>query len=82
LPRRPRFSYSKKAQEIWGDENDDTDGKNEKMILALLDEAVASGARLERACEEIGLTVRSVQWWRAAPRTTFAGAQRPLRAKS
>lgn len=35
------------------------------MILALLDEAVASGARLERACDEIGLTVRSVQRWRA-----------------
>lgn len=35
------------------------------MILELLDEAVASGARLERACEEIGLSARAVQRWRA-----------------
>ena len=48
------------------------------MILKLLDEAVASGARFERACEEIGLSARSVQRWRAGaeddlrcgPRTT------------
>ena len=31
-----------------------------------LDEAVASGARLERACESIGLSVRSVQRWRTS----------------
>ncbi|WP_157370678.1 IS3 family transposase [Vulgatibacter incomptus] len=36
-----------------------------KVILELLDEAVVSGARFERACEEIGLSARSVQRWRA-----------------
>lgn len=41
-------------------------GREERqMILALLDEAVASGARFERACEEIGLSARAVQRWRA-----------------
>jgi len=35
------------------------------MTLAALDEAVAAGARLERACEVVGLDTRTVQRWRA-----------------
>jgi putative transposase len=35
------------------------------VSLALLDEAVASGARLEKACEVLGITVRTVARWRA-----------------
>lgn len=35
------------------------------MILALLDEAVAAGARLEKACGILGLAVRTVARWRA-----------------
>jgi transposase InsO family protein len=35
------------------------------MILELLDEAVAAGARLSKACEIVGLSVRSVERWRA-----------------
>lgn len=35
------------------------------MILALLDEAVAAGARLEKACGVLGLAVRTVARWRA-----------------
>lgn len=34
------------------------------MILVLIDEAVASGARLEKACEIVGLPVRTIQRWR------------------
>ncbi len=34
------------------------------MILKLLDEAVQSGARLARACDMLGLAVRTVQRWR------------------
>lgn len=34
------------------------------MILRLLDEATAAGARLSRACELLGLTERTVQRWR------------------
>ena len=34
------------------------------MILKLIDEAVASGARLTRVCHWIGLTARTVQRWR------------------
>lgn len=34
------------------------------MILGLLDEAVSAGARLARACEVVGLDVRTVQRWR------------------
>lgn len=37
------------------------------MILKLLHEAVAGGARLWRACEVVGLTVRTVQRWRRGP---------------
>jgi putative transposase len=34
------------------------------MTLALIDEAVASGARLRKACEVLGLPARTVQRWR------------------
>lgn len=34
------------------------------MSLALLEEAVAAGARLARACEMLGLSMRTVQRWR------------------
>ena len=34
------------------------------MILKLIDEAVKSGARMDRACDTLGLTTRSVQRWR------------------
>jgi len=37
------------------------------MILALVDEAVAAGARLRAACEIIGLSVRAVERWRMRP---------------
>ena len=33
-------------------------------VLALLDEAVAAGARLVKACEILGIAVRTVQRWR------------------
>ncbi|MCP3913929.1 MAG: IS3 family transposase [bacterium] len=35
------------------------------MILGLIDEAVASGARQSRACDVIGLAPRTLQRWRA-----------------
>lgn len=35
------------------------------MILELLDEAVAAGARMTKACELVGLSMRSVERWRA-----------------
>jgi transposase len=34
------------------------------MIFALVDEAVAAGAQLDRACETLDLSVRTVQRWR------------------
>lgn len=37
------------------------------MILALLDESVANGARLTKSCELVHLSVRTVQRWRAEP---------------
>jgi transposase InsO family protein len=37
------------------------------VILAALDEAVSSGARLSAACRFIGLTARTVQRWRLRP---------------
>ena len=35
--------------------------------MMLLDEAVAAGARQDKACEMLGLDVRTVQRWRACP---------------
>jgi putative transposase len=35
------------------------------VILALVDEAVSAGARLEKACDVLGLAVRTVTRWRA-----------------
>ncbi len=37
------------------------------MTLSLVDEAVASGARLESACKELDLDVRTMQRWRRHP---------------
>jgi putative transposase len=37
------------------------------VTLALVDEAIASGSRLESACKELGLDVRTVQRWRRHP---------------
>jgi transposase InsO family protein len=34
------------------------------MILCLVDEAVCCGARLDSACRELGLSVRTIQRWR------------------
>jgi len=34
------------------------------LILALIDEAIRAGARLERACEVLGIRARCVQRWR------------------
>ncbi|MGI6782311.1 MAG: helix-turn-helix domain-containing protein [Acholeplasmataceae bacterium] len=54
----------KKAQAIWG-------GPRGRLISApdrakavkLIDEARASGARLEPACRELGISVRTYQRW-------------------
>lgn len=48
-----------------------------KRIVTLIDEAVAAGARRFRACEVIGLTVRTLQRWRAAGEATVKADQRP-----
>ncbi|MBA2664526.1 MAG: transposase, partial [Bradymonadaceae bacterium] len=37
------------------------------MIIALVDETLACGARLEPICEVLGLTARTLQRWRGAP---------------
>jgi transposase InsO family protein len=37
------------------------------VIVALVDEAVAAGARLESACNELGIDARTVQRWRLDP---------------
>ena len=52
------------------------------MIVALIDEAVVSGARRARACYVVGLSVRTVERWRGThpqdaregPRTSPANA--------
>ena len=37
------------------------------MTTALVQEAVAAGARLESACHEAGIDVRTLQRWRKVP---------------
>lgn len=37
------------------------------MILGLLDEAVAAGARLEASCAQLGVSCRSIERWRREP---------------
>ena len=37
------------------------------MIQGWIDEAVAAGAQAEKACETVGLSVRTVQRWKHAP---------------
>ena len=37
------------------------------MTVALVDEAVAAGARLESACKELGIDARTIQRWRLEP---------------
>jgi hypothetical protein len=44
------------------------------MILVLVDEAVAAGARLRAACEIIGLSVRTSSGGGPGPRETTAAA--------
>jgi transposase-like protein len=55
---------AKKVHALWGDEDDDTSGRSGQMILSLVDEAVRSGARLQKACEVIELPARTLQRWR------------------
>src|SRR5690606_39504204 len=35
-----------------------------RMTITLIDEAVASGARVEKACEVIGISARTLERWR------------------
>lgn len=44
--------------------------------MQLIDEAVGAGARQARACEELGLTVRTLQRWRSRPEDGRPGARR------
>ena len=37
------------------------------MTINLVDEAVKAGARLESACEEAGIDVRTIQRWKRRP---------------
>ncbi len=49
------------------------------MILELIDEAILAGARLERACEVIGVSARCLQRWRS-PGHTEDGRRGPVTA--
>lgn len=49
-----------------------------QTLLALIDEALAAGARQARACGVVGLSCRTLQRWRA---NAALGDQRPLRVQ-
>ncbi|MFM1908788.1 MAG: hypothetical protein RLZZ591_2465 [Pseudomonadota bacterium] len=44
--------------------------------MKLINEAMTAGARQQRACQELGLTARSVQRWRLSPQDGRQGAVR------
>jgi len=48
--------------------------------MVLIDEAVQSGARQSRACEALGLNVRTLQRWRHTPEDRRPDAARPVPA--
>lgn len=48
-----------------------------EQAIKLIDEAVAAGARQERACRELGLQVRTLQRWRQRPQDGRPTAARP-----
>ncbi len=49
------------------DEDDDTNGENGEVILELMSETQASGARLAPACRVLGISARTVERWRTDP---------------
>jgi hypothetical protein len=49
-----------------------------QTLLSMIDEAVAAGARAVRACQILGLSLRTVQRWRRMP---CRGDQRPDRVQ-
>ncbi len=52
-----------------------------KQLIDLVDESVASGARRWRACQVIGLTVRTLQRWREVGGTTVLPDRRPTASR-
>lgn len=48
--------------------------------MKLIDEAVHAGARQQRACEELGITERTLQRWRHTPEDSRPQAHRPTPA--
>ena len=50
-------------------------------VVALVDEAVAAGARRAAACAVIGLDASTLRRWRPAGTATVAVDQRPLAAR-
>lgn len=53
-----------------------------KQAIALIDEAVAAGARCFRACEVLEIDVRTLQRWKRALKLSVSGDQRKAAAQS
>lgn len=66
-PRRPPSSCLKKSAGPGplGGRGRRHDGGERAVTIALIDEAVASGARREVACDAMGLAARTVERWRS-----------------
>ena len=83
--RRPRRSWSsKKSPRVLGGRGRRHRRGQREVILAMIDEAVVAGPTLERACNVVGLTERTVQRWREADvgddgraGSAYATGQRP-----
>lgn len=56
----------KKAQAIWGGRGCMTSISDRRKAIELVNEAVAAGARKDKACAELGISERTVQRWEQA----------------
>ena len=55
--------------------------RQRERLVGLVDEAVADGARRHRACQVIGLSVRTLQRWRSVGETTVQADSRPTASR-
>jgi hypothetical protein len=67
----------KKVDTLFGeDEDDDTNRAEREVILDLVAQAQASGARLAPACDLLGISARTVERWRTDPKSAIGAMDR------
>lgn len=70
----PAFDAAKKVQVIWGAQRTNDQRPARRKIVMRIDEARQTGARLEPACEVVGISSRTYQSW-SGKFLLFSGTQ-------